>query len=131
MSVLNDRAAGGCGCGAVRFTVMDAPRFVANCHCQSCRRATGAAFSTYVGFAADHVIFAPDARAFCESSPGVRRGFCPRCGTALSYEGANWPGETHLFLGAFDDPHRYIPTSDAFPTERLAWAPLVTGSDTP
>ena len=46
---------GGCLCGAVRFTACGKPKFISNCHCHSCRKATGAAYSTWVGFAEENV----------------------------------------------------------------------------
>lgn len=115
-----DNATGGCQCGAVRFEAAGAPRFVANCHCRSCRKATGAAFSTWVGYTDDRVRM-NGAAAYYVSSPGVRRGFCPHCGTPLSYAGDQWPGETHFLIGAFDDPARFTPQGDAFAGEALGW----------
>ena len=60
-----------------------------------------------------------------ESSPGVRRGFCGRCGSTLTYEGDRWPGEIHLHVGAFDDPGTLAPTGHAFADERLSWLKLL------
>lgn len=117
-----DRRAGGCNCGAIRFTALGDPRFIANCHCAACRKATGAAFSTYVGFSSDQVTWSGETRAIFESSLGVKRGFCGACGAPTSYEGAKWPGETHLFIGAFDDATDLLPTTDVFTDEALGWA---------
>lgn len=58
------------------------------------------------------------------SSSGVKRGFCPQCGTPLSYEGENWAGESHLFLYTFDDPSAIAPKGPsgiAFEAEKLPW----------
>lgn len=118
---------GGCQCGAVRFEAHGAPKFVANCHCQACRRATAAAFSTWVGFASEHISWRGD-RAVYESSAGVQRGYCKACGTPLSYSGAKWPGETHLLVGAFDQPEEFVPSGDAFAAEKLPWAQLAGDS---
>lgn len=112
---------GGCMCGAVRFEATGAPRFVANCHCHDCRRATGAAFSTWVGFKSSQLVWSGAPRAVYERSPGVRRGYCARCGTPLSYEGARWPGEIHLTIGSFDTPDAFTPSGSAFADEALAW----------
>ena len=45
-------------------------------HCQSCRNATGAAFSTWVGFDAPQIRWTTDEPSYFSSSKGVRRGFC-------------------------------------------------------
>lgn len=112
---------GGCRCGAVRYRVQDAPKFVAHCHCADCRHATGAAFSTWVGWADDQVTWSGEPRSIHRSSPGVTRGFCPACGTPLSYQGDKWAGETHLTIGTFDDAEAFTPAGDAFQGEALAW----------
>jgi hypothetical protein len=115
---------GGCQCGAVRFEARGTPKFVANCHCSACRRATAAAFSTWVGFASAAITWHGE-RAIYESSPGVRRGYCRACGTPLSYSGEKWPGETHLLIGAFDDAGNLVPAGDAFEAQKLPWTQLV------
>lgn len=113
---------GGCRCGATRFEARGAPRFVGNCHCEDCRRATGAPFSTYAGYKSENVRWSGAPRRIYESSSGVFRGFCGNCGAPLSYQGQKWSGETHLFLGTFDDPRALTPTGEAFAEERLPWA---------
>jgi hypothetical protein len=62
--------------------------------------------------------------AVYESSAGVRRGFCGRCGSTLFYQGARWPTETHLHLGIFDDPARIAPKAQVFTDERIPWMHL-------
>ncbi len=112
---------GGCMCGRTRFVLTGPPRFVGNCHCAPCRHWTGAPMTTYVGARDEQTAWSGEAPASYASSPGVERLFCPACGTALAYRGAKWPGETHLVLGAFDDPAPFVPTSDVFVEEALAW----------
>src|SRR5688572_2076870 len=41
--------AGKCECGTVRYRVLDAFRYAANCHCSRCRAATGSAFKPFAG----------------------------------------------------------------------------------
>ena len=113
---------GGCQCGAVRFEASGTPKFVCKCHCNSCRKATGAAFSTWVGFKNEQVSWLTKEPSFYESSPGVQRGFCPACGTPLTYAGKNWAGETHFLVGVFDNPGVFTPDKDVFTDDALDWA---------
>jgi hypothetical protein len=112
---------GGCRCGAVRLAAEGPPKWVALCHCASCRRATGAPVAAYAGFSAASVRITGESFRLFATSPGVRRGFCGRCGSPLSFEGERWPGEIHLHLGAFDHPEALVPTGEAFKEERLPW----------
>jgi hypothetical protein len=115
---------GSCRCGAVRFAASGAPKFVTNCHCEACRRATGAPFSTWVGYESGAVSWT-GTRTVYRSSATVERGFCAACGTPLSYSGKKWSAETHLLIGTFDDPGGLVPTSDSFTGDKLPWAPLI------
>ena len=114
---------GGCLCGAIRYTATGAPKWIANCHCQSCRKQTGAVFSTYAGYLETQVTFTR-APAVFHSSEGVSRGHCPDCGTPIFYKGARWPGEIHLHIGTFDRPERFKPQGDAFKEEKVAWVTI-------
>src|SRR5690606_19780608 len=89
---------GGCMCGRTRFAFTGEPKFIANCHCEPCRRWTGAPMTTYVGARTEQVTWSGAEPAVFHSSPGADRFFCPVCGTALGYRGVRWPGETHLVL---------------------------------
>ncbi|MFP4002876.1 MAG: GFA family protein [Alphaproteobacteria bacterium] len=112
---------GGCMCGAVRFEADGPPKWTGLCHCASCRKHSGAPVAAFAGYEANKVQFISGAPTFYASSPGVRRGFCGRCGATLTFEGAPWPGEIHLHIGAFDRPADFPPEGEGFPEERLAW----------
>jgi hypothetical protein len=120
-------ASGRCHCGRVRFVASFPSRFVAHCHCESCRRAHGAAFVTWAGFRSDQVRVAggADALAVHESSPGTARSFCSACGTKLFFSSLRWPGETHVVLAAFDSPLDRAPGGHAFYAEHAAWLPAL------
>ena len=114
---------GGCQCSAVRFEAKGAPKFIANCHCQSCRKATGAAYSTWVGFKAENAKWTCGAPAFFASSPDVERGYCRDCGTPLTFASKQWAGELHFLVGVFDDPEALPPRTEVFTDDALSWAP--------
>lgn len=115
---------GGCLCGAVRFEARGPAKWAAYCHCNSCRRHTGAPVSAFAGFERDNVTFTKGQLAVYDSSPGVKRGFCGHCGSTLTYEGARWASEIHLHVGAFDLPQDFPPKGAAFVEERLVWLHL-------
>jgi hypothetical protein len=112
-------ANGGCLCGKVRFAAAGKPKWVAHCHCHSCRRHTASPVATFVGFDRPQVTFASPDRAIFSSSPGVWRSFCDRCGTPIAYEAESAPGEIHLYLGTFDSPEQFHPERHVFHAERL------------
>ena len=80
------RATGGCLCGGVRYEVHGPLRDVLVCHCMFCRR-----MNTHVGaYAAcapeDLKLVNSSKLRWYRSSPGARRGFCSKCGSALFWE---------------------------------------------
>ncbi len=117
----------GCQCGAARAQMQGAPKFTGNCHCAACRKATGAAFSTWVGFTTENVRWLTNPPSYYASSKNVARGFCAACGTPLTYSSDKWPGETHFLVGVMDEPEAYTPTSEVFSAEALAWAQHISG----
>ncbi len=116
---------GRCLCGAVRFQTRGEPRFISNCHCESCRRAASAPSVTWAGFSEEQVSFSGEPLTSYASSVGAVRSFCGRCGSPIAFRGERWPGEWHLTVCAFDDAQAMAPQSDHFENEKLPWAALL------
>jgi hypothetical protein len=112
-----------CLCGAVRFQAAGAPQWVLWCHCDSCRRHTGAPASVFVAFANDAVTVTQGEIAKFTSSPGVERGFCAKCGTTLTCSNERLVDETHFHVGAFERAAELAPAGEFFAEERLPWMP--------
>lgn len=115
---------GGCFCGAVRFAAGLPPKWVAHCHCTMCRRAHGAGFVTWVGFAEDAVRI-EDAQGLLRwyaSSPGAQRGFCSRCGSPLFFRSERWAGELHIARALFDGPLEHAPQLHVHWDSHVDWA---------
>jgi hypothetical protein len=121
---MSDQFEGGCLCGAVRFVATGQPESVAWCHCQSCRKHSGAPVSVFVAFKrAAYVVTKGEITKF-NSSPGRLRGFCVSCGSTLTCESEGLQTETHFHVGAFDQAARLQPMRHIFPEERLPWLHL-------
>ena len=86
----DDARKGRCLCGAVRFEAQGAPRFISNCHCETCRRASSAPSVTWAGFTDAQVAISGETLTGYASSPGVTRYFCSRCGSPIAFRGARW-----------------------------------------
>lgn len=112
---------GRCACGAITFAITAAPRWVVYCHCESCRRHTGAPVTVYVGMDRDHVVWGGVHRTIRECSPEVWRSFCSQCGTPLAYEAAWCKDEVHLHVSGFEHPERFAPQNHVHSNERLPW----------
>ncbi len=112
---------GGCLCGAVRYAARGKVKWTAYCHCQSCRRATGSPVAAFAGFDEAQFSFTAGAPQVFESSPGVWRSFCGRCGSPLTYRANKYPGEVHIHTGSFDDPEGFAPRAHVFFAEHISW----------
>ena len=120
---------GRCLCGAVRFRFAGEPIWIAHCHCESCRRATSSAVATFVsvpraGF--EHVGAEP---VGYHSSPGALRRHCGTCGSPISYEHDDYPGEVHLHAACLDRSDGVRPTKHDLWSERVPW--LAVADDLP
>lgn len=111
---------GHCLCGQLAFTAEGEPRWVAYCHCASCRRHTGSPVTCFVNYRLEEVGFTGE-RTLYRSSPGVVRSHCATCGTPVSYETASRPGEIDLYLNVFDEPQLFTPGGHAFFEEHIPW----------
>lgn len=92
---------GGCLCTAVRYRVTGPLRPVLACHCEQCRRTSGHHVAATAARRTDLEITG-EVRWY-DSSPGVRRGFCPVCGANLFWDDTRTP-MVSIFAGTLDEP---------------------------
>ncbi|SMX38278.1 GFA family protein [Octadecabacter ascidiaceicola] len=76
---------GGCLCNGIQFALQGELKDVGMCHCSQCRRASGTAFAAYTRVSLDGFKWTSgeDMTAKFQTSPGVYRPFCGRCGSPL------------------------------------------------
>ena len=102
MSGTEGARAGGCLCGAVRFTATPTKPKSSVCHCGMCRRWTGTAFLG-VDVAKDIAIEGEASLGRYVSSDIGERQFCAACGSTLFWRKRDG-SMVEVALGAFDDP---------------------------
>jgi len=115
---------GRCHCRAVTYEYDGPENWVCHCHCESCRRNTSSPLSTFVGVPRDSLRFTGIETGVHESSPGVRRHFCPKCGAPVAYEADFFPDEIHIHLAALEDASGLAPECHVFVGEKVPWITL-------
>jgi len=117
---------GGCQCGKVRFRTTGVPVRVTNCYCRQCAKSAGAAFVTWVEFPVDAVSISDGPMATYKSSKIAERGFCPDCGSTLTYQYC--AGETlDLAAAAMDDPDAFPPADHIYTASKPSWLAINDG----
>lgn len=118
---MSNPCTGGCLCGAVRYAFAPPVLWSGYCHCNSCRRNTGAVVACFIGLRPAQLQMLQGQCKQFESSAGVSRGFCEQCGTPISYMAERWPNEIHLYVGTLDEPERFPPRFHVYCEEQLSW----------
>ncbi|WP_172721080.1 GFA family protein [Pseudooceanicola lipolyticus] len=112
---------GRCLCGAVSFAYEGAENWRVHCHCESCRRQTASAFTTFLGVSNGQWAWTGATPKVYRSSPGVRRSFCGTCGAPVAFEADRYPDEIHFYAALLDDHSDFAPQGHVHWDERVAW----------
>jgi hypothetical protein len=75
----------------------------------------------YAGFAAERFSVVQGRPVRFNSSSGVTRSFCARCGSPLTYEAERFPGEVHITLGCLDEANAFAPAGHVWTEDRVGW----------
>jgi hypothetical protein len=113
------RITGGCQCGAVRYALGVEPDDVNVCHCRMCQKASGGPFMAFGTVPVARIEWTRGAPSLFRSSSFAERGFCPACGTPLTYQSNE--RTISITLGSLDRPAAVRPTVQLGLEARLAW----------
>ncbi len=113
---------GSCLCSAIAYEADAEVGRIVHCHCRTCRKTHGAAFSsvTAVPRASFRWTRGAELLGAIESSPGKLRRFCSKCGSHLVAERVAQPSVL-LRLGCLDTPVRDIPQVHIWRSDGAAW----------
>ena len=112
---------GSCLCGKVSYEISGPVGDIVHCHCQSCRKAHGAAFSSVAAVKeTDFKLFGEQMLNGFESSPGKMRYFCSRCGTQIYAKKAGTP-HIILRLGSLDTDPDSAETKHIWVSQKASW----------
>jgi len=100
---MNPAVTGGCQCGRVRYAI-HGPLFNAHiCHCRMCQKAFGNLFAALAGVNKADLRWTSGEPAYFRSSSIVQRGFCPHCGTPLTFA-YDHTSHMNIAIGSLDNP---------------------------
>ena len=120
---------GSCLCGEVSYEISGSVGDIVHCHCKSCRKAHGSAFSSVAAVSdSDFNLLGEQFLSSYESSEGKKRYFCSACGSQIY---AKKRGTEHIILrlGSLDDDALSKETSHIWVSQKASWYSI--GSDLP
>jgi hypothetical protein len=114
---------GSCMCGGVQYKLTGPLYRAAYCHCSMCRKAHGSAFRPRALVAAEHFHWLRGTELVTDyqSSPGVHRCFCSRCGSPLIAYAGDEPKVFNLTLGSIDGDPLIRPTEHWHVASKAPW----------
>ena len=114
---------GQCLCGGVKFEADLPAKWCAHCHCTFCRRAHGAPFVTWAGFAEERVrmLAGEDLLVNFKATPQATRSFCRACGGQIFFQGDRWPGEIHIARALLEETADLRPTAHSYFSDKASW----------
>jgi hypothetical protein len=121
---MTEAASGRCFCGDVRFSVAGPAKFACFCYCESCQRAAGAPVVAWATYDRSAFRVTDGEISWRESSRGVRRGHCPKCGSALTYESEQRQGEIDVAINCLDDPSAPVPQAHIWTEDKQDWVEI-------
>jgi hypothetical protein len=117
-------AEGGCQCGAIRYRIGGEPLWLTICHCNECKRQSGAAFGMSLRVrAVDVTLLTGMPRRWGRCADGGGRvlcHFCGTCGTRVWHE-PEGSGFLHIKPGTLDDPSQLAPRFEAWTRRKAPW----------
>jgi hypothetical protein len=116
-----------CSCGAISITCEGEPVRVSVCHCLSCQRRTGSAFSFNARYPRAAVRFLGQPTNFMKTGDDgshTTMCFCPRCGTTVWWVTDSRPEFVMVAVGAFADPSFPAPAISVFGERKHPWVGL-------
>ena len=114
---------GSCLCGAIRYEISGPFDEMHHCHCSMCRKAHGAAFSTFarVSRASLRFLAGTEQLRHFRSSPPVQRSFCGGCGSSLLFQFDALPEVVWVAAGTLDDDPAMRPQAHIYVASKAPW----------
>lgn len=113
---------GSCLCEGIKYNVDCDPQPIVHCHCQTCRKAHGTAFSSIMAVPRESFSFVEGEEQLqkFESSSGKFRYFCNECGSQVIAERIDTP-TIMLRVGCLDTIVDTKPIAHIWRSDSASW----------
>ena len=121
------RHEGSCYCGNLRYAVAGDLLNTVICHCKSCQRQTGSAFSVVIAVPRGSLSIDGSVATYeitGDNGAVSRRYFCAKCGSPIAIDPATMPAVTFLSVGTLDDTSWVKPQVQLWCENAQSWVRL-------
>lgn len=120
---MEDHLAGGCICGAVKFSIEDSFKAFYQCHCKQCQKLTGSAFASNIFTDPDNIEWLSGQDSitnYVHPSRDFSKSFCKACGSAVPFVNKT---RTSLIVpaGSLNEFPEIRPQANIFTSEEACW----------
>jgi hypothetical protein len=121
---MNQKLLGSCACKNLNYEVSGPILMAAHCHCRDCQRASGSGSAAVFAVGRDELRISGDRASYLvagDSGHGVRRYFCPTCGSPVFTEAEILPDMVILRITSLDDPSQVAPSMHIYCESAQPW----------
>ena len=113
--------AGGCLCGALRYTSSAEPIEAGYCHCRMCQKLSGAAVLPWASFSTSSFRYTEGQPKIYTSSAHGQREFCAECGSQIAFRATDTDKTVEINVGTLDDPGVVTPQYHIWCNSQVSW----------
>lgn len=115
---------GQCHCGTVRWSATLPPKIVINCHCNMCRKLSGADYSSWVVFPASQfrLLAGEQSVSRYQATAHTFKSFCSTCGSTVSaINNSKFPDCIYVARGNITDDIDLPVQFQVFTNDKAPW----------
>ena len=123
---------GSCHCGAIKYSSSSNPVNIQNCHCNDCKKSSGAVYQTNIFVPLSAFKISGKVEKFVHISDRgskMTKYFCPKCGSHIYGENSFRAGAITIRAGSINEKEIIKPLRNIFLASKIESTPLDNGLD--
>ena len=123
---------GSCHCGAIQYSSSSDPVNIQNCHCNDCKKSSGAVYQTNIFIPLSSFKISGELGKFVHISDRgsqMTKYFCSKCGSHIYGENSFREGAITIRAGSINEKKIIKPLRDIFLSSKIESTPLNVNLD--